>query len=381
MTVPASPPLIEVITGRPRPRHLRFAAELTELVPGAFLERRDLNLLQRVRTNAACRLTGVRVVSISNCGVPVMLHQALASTDIPHAVEFDVPLAIHGYRYGAYLRHADKARRLLENPALRVLFVFSEWAKRSFATHFGEEVGAKCRVSYPLAASQARFGSETRRYDFTFISTNFRIKGGPELLRAFAAVRQSGAWEAQLCVVTNLVEAKNLLGDLAAFPGVEWREANLDQAAIAHLLSESHCLVHPSLWESFGVVVLEALAAGCAVIATDIASLPEVVADGSGRVLVTPIGQVVGDISIPEFGNPRAFARLLNRLSLHRLEDALAGAMSELVADPVLMAHHQRAARAVYTARFSREVWRERMREDLRAAFPEFETLPLATEA
>ena len=61
------------------------------------------------------------------------------------------------------------------------------------------------------------------------------------------------------------------------------------------------------------MVVLEALAAGCAVITTDIASLPEVVADGSGRVLVTPVGQVVGDISIPEFGNPRAFARLLNR--------------------------------------------------------------------
>ena len=151
-------------------------------------------------------------------------------------------------------------------------------------------------------------------------------------------------------------------------------EANLDQAAIAHLLSESHCLVHPSLWESFGVVVLEALAAGCAVITTDIAS-PR---DGRGRQW-TCVGHARRASGrrylIPEFGNPGAFARLLDRLSLHRLEDALAGAMFELVADPVLMARHQRAARAVYTARFSREVWRERMREDLRASISQFRLL------
>lgn len=47
------------------------------------------------------------------------------------------------------------------------------------------------------------------------------------MLRAFAAVRRSAAPEARLCAVTNLVEAKNLLGELADFPGVEWREANL----------------------------------------------------------------------------------------------------------------------------------------------------------
>jgi glycosyltransferase involved in cell wall biosynthesis len=367
----ASPPLREIITGRPRPRHLRFAEALAELVPGRLLERRDLSLRQRVQTNAVCLLTGVRRVSVPGDGAPVVLHQGLAATDTPYAVEFDVPLAVHGYRYQAYLRHADKARRLMENPALRIIFVFSEWAKRSFAAHFGEETAAKCRVSYPLAFSQARFGSGSRRYDFTFISTQFQIKGGPELLRAFRAVRQSGAPEAKLCMVTNLREAMRLVGDIAAFPGVEWRDANLDQASIAHLLSDSHCLVHPSLSDSFGVVVMEALAAGCALITTDMASFPELVAHGSGQMLTMPIGQVVGDVSIPEFGNARAFARLLDRLSLRRLEDGLTEAMSRMVADSDGRTRHQEAARALYISRFSREAWKTRMREDMRTAFPE----------
>ena len=372
MIAATSPPLRAIITRRPRPRHLRFAKQLARVVPGTALERRDLRLLQSVRADAVCHLTGVRRVPIPDDGIPVILHQALAASDAPYAAEFDVPLGIHGYRHAAYLRHGDDARRLLENPALRAVFVFSEWAKRSFALHFGEAVAAKCRVSYPLAYSQARFGSGPRHYDFCFISTQFRIKGGPELLRAFRAVRHSSAPEARLCVVSNLAEARAVLGDLHAFAGVEWREANLSEAAIADLLSESHCLVHPSLWDGFGVVVMEALAAGCALITTEMASSPELVTEGSGVMLAAPIGQVVGDISIPEFGNPRPFARLLDRLNLRRLEDALAEAMSSMVTDPDRRSRHQEAARALYTARFSRETWRTRMGADLRAAFPEY---------
>jgi glycosyltransferase involved in cell wall biosynthesis len=119
------------------------------------------------------------------------------------------------------------------------------------------------------------------------------------------------------------------------------------------------------------VVVMEALAAGCALITTDMASFPELVAHGSGQMLTMPIGQVVGDVSIPEFGNARAFARLLDRLSLRRLEDGLTEAMSRMVADSDGRTRHQEAARALYISRFSREAWKTRMREDMRTAFPE----------
>jgi glycosyltransferase involved in cell wall biosynthesis len=371
MTARSSPPLVEVITGRPRPRHLRFAAALADLVQGTALERRDQSLYKRFRTNALCRLTGVRQVARPDVDVPVLLHQALATTDRPYAVEFDVPLAIHGYSYGAYLRHADRARRLLENPALRVMFVFSEWARRSFATHFGDIVGAKCRVSYPLAAPQARFGGQERKYDFTYISKQFRVKGGPELLRAFAAVRASGSPQACMCVVTDLDEARRSLGDLSVFPGVEWRESDLGQQAIADLLCASHCLVHPSLCESFGVVVLEAIAAGCAVITTTMASFPEVVAEGSGVLIDIPVSQVVGDVSIPQFSDARAFSQLLDRLNLRSLENNLAEAMSALAIDPARRARHQQAARSLFLKRYSLEAWRNGMTKNLADAFPE----------
>ncbi len=359
-------PLYEIITGRPRPRHLRFATALADLAPGTVLERRDHSFLQRLRTNALCRLSGVREVKIPDGKAPVLLHQAVTSARRPYAAEFDVPLGVHGYSYRSYLHHAGRARRFLENPALKVLFVFSEWARRSFAMHFGEEVGTKCRVCYPLAAPQARFGGEIRRYDFSFISTSFRIKGGPELIRAFRAVRASGAPEARMCVVTNLDEARQMVGDLSSFQGIEWRQANLGQAAIAELLSDTHCLVHPTLVDSFGVVVVEALAAGCAVITTSIASFPELVTESNGVLLPVQISAVVGDFFIPNVD----FAMLFDRLNLAALERDLTEAMDALASDHARRTKKQQASRRLYAQCFSPEAWRERLRGDLIAAFP-----------
>lgn len=364
------PPLHEIITGRPRPRHLRFAAALAELAPGTVLERRDRSRLQRLRTNARCRLYGLREVGVPAGEMPVLLHQALTSGARAYAAEFDVPLAVHGYNYQAFLRHRDRARRLFESPSLKALFVFSDWARRSFAMHFGEETAAKCRISYPLASVQSNSSRVDRRYDFTFISASFRIKGGPEMLRAFRSVRQSVAPDARLCVVSDLKEARHYVGDLSRYEGVEWRPPNLDEPAIAALLSETHCLVHPTLFDSFGVVVLEALAAGCAVVATNMASLPELVTSENGFLLPLPIGGAVGDMTIPQFSVGRDFSALLDRLSLHSLERDLAAAMAAMVSDPVRRAKCQAAARDLYRKRFSLEAWTANMRADLCAAFP-----------
>ncbi len=52
------------------------------------------------------------------------------------------------------------------------------------------------------------------------------------------------------------------------------------------LLGGASALVYPSLYEGFGLPVLEAMAAGTAVVASDVSSLPELV-DGAA-ILVDP---------------------------------------------------------------------------------------------
>jgi alpha-1,6-mannosyltransferase len=72
-----------------------------------------------------------------------------------------------------------------------------------------------------------------------------------------------------------------------------------DRARLAALLATADCLVHPNPAEPYGLAPLEALAAGCRVVAPDAAGTREVLG-GRGAVLVAP-------------GDPRALAAGVRR--------------------------------------------------------------------
>jgi glycosyltransferase involved in cell wall biosynthesis len=70
-------------------------------------------------------------------------------------------------------------------------------------------------------------------------------------------------------------------------------------------LKESGLLVLPSLAEGFGLVLIEAMAAGVPVIATDVGGIRDVVRDGQTGLLVRP-------------GDPAAMAEEIKRIILDR---------------------------------------------------------------
>lgn len=55
----------------------------------------------------------------------------------------------------------------------------------------------------------------------------------------------------------------------------------VDEESLACLYSNASALIFPSLYEGFGLPVLEAMACGCPVICSDVASLPEVAGDAA----------------------------------------------------------------------------------------------------
>jgi glycosyltransferase involved in cell wall biosynthesis len=368
------PGLVEVLTGRMRPRHRRFHHALEQLCREVELPYRlqPATLQQRLITQAATRWRGIRTLRLDGPDTVGVLHQALNLGSAPYIAEFDIPLAVHGYNIQAHRRAAAEARRLMERPQLRALLTFSDWARRSFALHYGPEVGEKCRTIYPLAFEGSHCGRfDNRRYDFVFISTGFRIKSGPEVVRAFCRARQQIRSDARLCVVTQLGQAKRLLGDLDRYDGVEWREATLTEPEIARVLADSRCLLHPSLSDSFGVVVLEALAAGCAVIASDIASFPEMVSAGNGWIVRVPTAAVVGDTYITEFGTVEYHERYLNTLSLHQLEKILAERIAAFLEDSGKAREMMIASYDLYEQRFSLQAWKRQMLSVFAEGFPE----------
>jgi glycosyltransferase involved in cell wall biosynthesis len=62
----------------------------------------------------------------------------------------------------------------------------------------------------------------------------------------------------------------------------------IDDQALAREYAGARCFCHPSVQEAFGIVVVEAMAAGLPVVAARAAALPEIVQDGVTGLLVEP---------------------------------------------------------------------------------------------
>ncbi|MBC7246582.1 MAG: glycosyltransferase family 4 protein [Actinobacteria bacterium] len=123
-------------------------------------------------------------------------------------------------------------------------------------------------------------GLDPRRFRVVFVGRDEPRKGLQVLLEALPLVRREHP-EVELLVVG--AEARG--GDVE---GVRWL-GRLESEAVPAAYRSARVMVAPALgWESFGIVLLEAMACGLAVVASDIAGYRSVLRDGVEGVLVPP---------------------------------------------------------------------------------------------
>jgi len=75
---------------------------------------------------------------------------------------------------------------------------------------------------------------------------------------------------------------------VAGRPQIRWIDAMLPVDEVVQLQSHAAAFVCPSIYEPFGLINLEAMACGTAVVASRVGGIPEVVVDGETGLLVAP---------------------------------------------------------------------------------------------
>jgi alpha-maltose-1-phosphate synthase len=139
-----------------------------------------------------------------------------------------------------------------------------------------------------------RYGVDLARPYVIFVGRITRQKGVPVLLRAASGLIP----EAQLVLLAGaadtqeqLVEVTELVDGLRATrSGVFWIPEMLPKHDVIQLLTHATVFAIPSIYEPLGIVNLEAMACGTAVVGSRTGGIPEVVADGETGLLV-PAGE------------------------------------------------------------------------------------------
>jgi starch synthase len=159
------------------------------------------------------------------------------------------------------------------------------------------------------------FGVDPDRPTVIFVGRITRQKGLPYLLRAAAALPP----EVQLVLCAGAPDTAEIMAEVSGLvkelqqqrSGVIWIERILPRPELTALLTAADVFVCPSVYEPLGIVNLEAMACGTAVVGTATGGIPEVVVDGGTGRLV-PIDQVQDGTGTPT--DPERFVADLGRI-------------------------------------------------------------------
>lgn len=180
----------------------------------------------------------------------------------------------------------------------------------------------------------ASLGVDASKPSVVFVGRITRQKGLPYFLRAAALLPPDV--QVILCAGAPdtpqiMAEVEGLVRDLQGTrEGVVWIDRMLARRELCTILTAATTFVCPSVYEPLGIVNLEAMACGAAVVGTATGGIPEVVVDGvTGRLV--PIDQVQDGTGTPV--DPEQYVADLARV------------LTEVVSDPAQAAAYGAAGR------------------------------------
>ena len=270
--------------------------------------------------------------------------------DLLHAPAFTAPLAspcpvvitVHDITFLLYSSHFRRwwvaYLKAVMPPAVRsaaAVICVSEHAKRDIVNTYrvaSDKVhvvahGVDHQQFHPGVALDVDWAKELGLRDgyLLHVGTLSSRKNIPTLLRAFANLRSRGAGKADQLVLagqehpalSGAAEIRETIRQLDLAGSVLFAGHVPDQR-LPGLYAHASVLVMPSLYEGFGFPVLESMAVGTPVVASDTSSLPEVAGDAA--ILVPPLDDHALANAISDIINDPPLAEKLRSKGLKRAQ-------------------------------------------------------------
>ena len=199
--------------------------------------------------------------------------------------ELDNPWSLVGYNIKAMSYYSFLIKRILRSERCIQIKCMSEACRKSLKHLFGKEIYEKSILSYPqVNINQASKNiKRNKKTKFLFVGTQFDLKGGKAMIKSFNRAYEKNP-NISLDIITHISSS-----NYQNYKGIRFFPANFSKEEIyKNFMYKSDVLIHPTYVDTFGLVVLEALAHGLGIISTDLYALPEMVHDGVNGIVINP---------------------------------------------------------------------------------------------
>ncbi|MDH5444522.1 MAG: glycosyltransferase family 4 protein [Gammaproteobacteria bacterium] len=251
-----------------------------------------------------------------------------------YIVDVDNPWSFVAYNMRAMFIYRYLIKYALLSDRCVEIRCLSEACRQSIKYLFGDEVYRKSKVQYPYIKQKLDKVQNPNidKCRFLFVGTQFEIKGGGALLNAFSKI-YSKYNNCTLDLITHLPPTYQQAVDECN--GINLYNAEFTREEIHEkFMKNSDVLLFPTYGESFGMVALEALSFGLAIIATDVYALREIVEDGvNGALIQPPISTWDGVIPSKYQYDWVNYKKYINLVDTKDFEQSLEIAMKDFIED------------------------------------------------
>lgn len=211
-----------------------------------------------------------------------------------------IPLRLGGYSSALI----DQTKNIVESVVSNFAIAISEYSKQDLI-EYDKRIAPERVFVAPLAASTELFFQNKSNEKWEFVKNKYNLpdnyflsvssndsrKNIPHLIKSFSKfVLQQKLEDLFLVLTGNFNYSHSILDELKidkkAKEKIFITERHIDDQDLSVIYSNSLCFFFMSLYEGFGLPVLEAMQCGTPVVASNVTSLPEVV--GEAGVMLPP---------------------------------------------------------------------------------------------
>ena len=169
--------------------------------------------------------------------------------------------------------------------------------------------GKRILVAYPglnLDIANEKKWKDSKTINLLFVGSVTKRKGVDTLIKALEIlVSEYRVKNVKLHIVGSLDKEPEFSRKIINYSYKKLKDkvifhGRVNDNKLAEIYGNTHIFVFPSLWEGFGMVIIEAMVHGLPIIASNIGPIPYLIKDGINGLLVNP-------------GNPRLLARAIKK--------------------------------------------------------------------